>query len=454
MNTDDTIAALCTGVGGAINIIRISGEQAFDIGQKVWEGSKFLKENPRVMLFGRVALGENSYDQALAVGMPNPHSYTGEDVVELHCHGGSLVAGKVLEMCVKNGARSAEGGEFTYRAFLNDKMDLTQAEAVQDIISAHSKMALSLAEKQISGQLGVKVSEIRLQLFELLAEIESRMDFPEENLDWVAPKIINEKIDSTVEDISKLLSSRTEGAVLRDGVKVVIAGRPNAGKSSLLNLLLGFDRAIVTQLAGTTRDTLEEFATIRNIPVNLVDTAGIRDADNIIEQIGIDRSRKSLDTAHLIFWLLDASSDYEAELKEMENHLDADAPVIVIWNKIDELARLNKTVDDLPETPFSTVKISVVENKNIDNLLDLFEEKVWGYPHNTEPDLAVSSRHSALLDEALVALAELPELVSAEDWELSAVNLHSAVMSLGTITGEDASIDVLENIFSNFCIGK
>ena len=453
MNTEDTIAALCTGVGGAIAIIRISGDDAFEVAAKVWSGSKNIVENPREMLLGKVVLGNDNFDQALAVGMPNPHSYTGEDVVELHCHGGTMVAAKVLEMCVKHGARSAEGGEFTYRAFLNDKMDLTQAEAVQDIISAHSKMALNLAEKQISGALGSKVAEIRLTLFELLAEIESRMDFPEENLDWVAPESIKDKINDSIEKIGELLASRTEGAILRDGVKVVIAGRPNAGKSSLLNLLLGFDRAIVTQLAGTTRDTLEEFATIRNIPVNLVDTAGIREADNIIEQIGIDRSKKSLDTAHLIFWLLDVSSDYSEELAELKNHVGKDDAVIVIWNKIDQLDNENDVVE-LPETGFSAVPISVVENKNIDKLLDLFEEKVWGYPHNTELDLAVSSRHSALLDEALIALFELPELVIEEDWELSAVNLHSAVMSLGTITGEDASVDVLENIFSNFCIGK
>ncbi len=453
MNTEDTIAALCTGVGGAIAIIRISGNDAFEIANRVWTGNKNIVDNPREMLLGKVALSNNSSDQALAVGMPNPHSYTGEDVVELHCHGGTMVAAKVLEMCVENGARSAEGGEFTYRAFLNDKMDLTQAEAVQDIISAHSKMALSLAEKQISGVLGEKVTEVRLVLFALLAEIESRMDFPEENLDWISPDVINEKISIVIEKIADLLASRTEGAILREGVKVVIAGRPNAGKSSLLNLLLGFDRAIVTQLAGTTRDTLEEFATIRNIPVNLVDTAGIREAENVIEKIGVDRSKKSLDTAHLIFWLLDASSDYSAELAELKNHVHEDDAVIVIWNKIDELA----TADDiakLPDTGFTAVPISVIENKNIDKLLDMFEEKVWGYPHNTEPDLAVSSRHSALLDDALIALSELSNIIEDEDWELVAVNLHSAVMSLGTITGEDASIDVLENIFSNFCIGK
>ncbi len=453
MNTEDTIAALCTGVGGAIAIIRISGNDAFEIASKVWKGNKNIIDSPRKMLLGKVALSNNSSDQALAVGMPNPYSYTGEDVVELHCHGGTMVASKVLEMCVKHGARSAEGGEFTYRAFLNDKMDLTQAEAVQDIISAHSKMALSLAERQISGVLGAKVAEIRLELFVLLAEIESRMDFPEENLDWISPRVINKKIVTAIEKIADLLASRTEGAILRDGVKVVIAGRPNTGKSSLLNLLLGFDRAIVTQLAGTTRDTLEEFATIRNIPVNLVDTAGIREAENIIEKIGIDRSKKSLDTAHLIFWLLDASNDYSDELAELKNHVHEDDSVIVIWNKVDELAHEND-IAKLPDTGFSAVPISVVENKNIDKLLDMFEEKVWGYPHNTEPDLAVSSRHSALLDDALVALSELPNVIEDEDWELVAVNLHSAVMSLGTITGEDASIDVLENIFSNFCIGK
>jgi len=452
MNTVDTIAAVCTGIGGAISIIRISGKDSLGSANKVWRGTQSLsKGNARKMLMGQaLTLADGSGEPALAVYMPGPNSYTGEDIVEIHCHGGALCTKRTLDMALASGARAAEPGEFTYRAFINGKMDLTQAEAVADLITAHSDMALHIAERQISGFLKNAVNGIREKLIDILSECESRMDFPEEDLDWVGAENHSKLVNELQTKIKELLNSRTEGIVLRNGIRVVIAGRPNAGKSSLLNLLLGFDRAIVTQLPGTTRDTLEELANIRNIPVKLVDTAGIREAENLIEGIGIDRSKESIKQAQIIFWMLDASTeDTIEEFQEMKKHVKGRENVICIWNKIDACPHAS-----LPATSLPIAKISVTNKNGIENLLDLFEQAVWGFPHTEDPEIAVSSRHAALLTEAIEALPEAAERILEEDWELAAVNLRAAISAMGAITGEDADPDILDNIFSRFCIGK
>jgi tRNA modification GTPase len=452
LNIDDTICAVCTGVGGAVSIIRISGPEALSSAHKVWRGTGELgPDNARKMLLGRVLDPDSpeTGDTALAVFMPGPNSYTGDDVVELHCHGGALATKRALQSVLKVGTRGAEPGEFTFRAFVNGKMDLTQAEAVCDIITAHSNMALHLAERQIDGLLGRCVRAIKEILVDMLAEIESRLDFPEEELDWVPPEQLFQTTVDAMKDISELGASRREGVVLRDGIRVVLAGCPNAGKSSLLNHLLGRDRAIVTQFPGTTRDTLEEFAHLRGVPVTLIDTAGIREADDLIEGIGVDRSRRSIEQAQVVFWLLDASGDVDEELAEMRQHTAGHRNVIAIWNKID-LA----DDKDLPEAEIPTAKISVTDGLGFNEMLDLFEAAVWEFPHTEEPEIAVSSRHAALLDEASLMLVEIIPELENENWELTASCLRSSISALGAITGETADVDVLDNIFSRFCIGK
>jgi tRNA modification GTPase len=438
MNTEDTICAVCTGIGGAVSIIRISGSEALTTGQKTWRGKNMLgTSNARRMLLGKIILNDGSDgDSALAVYMPGPHSYTGDDVVELHCHGGALAAKQTLETVLQAGARAAEPGEFTFRAFVNGKMDLTQAEAVCDLISAHSDMALHLAERQIEGRLSNKIGSLHEQLVNILAESESRMDFAEEDLDWTASEKIITDLEKIGGDIASLLESSREGIILRNGIRVVLAGKPNAGKSSLLNLLLGFDRAIVTQLPGTTRDTLEETAHLRGIPVTLIDTAGIREATNLIEGIGIDRSRQSIKQAQIVFWLLDASAeDLDAEITEMKNHTHKKDNLIAIWNKTDLAAKRK-----LPSLPCPMVK--------------LFEKAVWEFPHSAEPEIAVNARHAKLLEEALEALPGAAVNLNEGDWELAAVHLRSAISALASITGAESDPDILENIFSRFCIGK
>ena len=466
MNDNDTIASICSGVGSAITIVRISGKNACNVGNKVWKSKKkkLVYKNRRQMLFGKFySERDTTGETALAVYMPAPQSYTGEDVVEIHAHGGSFNARRVIEEIVKSGARQASAGEFTYRAFINGKLDLTQAEAVADLISANSSMAMHLAEKQMDGVLGKKINQIREILINILVECESRVDFPEEELDFIP---VNEHISNigiVLKDLNKLYNTRTEGNVLREGIRVVIAGRPNAGKSSLLNLLLGFDRAITTDIPGTTRDTLEEIANIRGIPVKLIDTAGVRSSNDPIEEIGVNRTLSSLKRSQVTIWLLDASApDINEEIKELEKRLKGQKNVIVAWNKIDILESRKKKIENrrqkedciLPKTNFSEVKISVIENKGIDELLNLFEKTVWNHPHLNEPEIAVSTRHAEYLQEALVALPDAINTLKDEDWELASVSIKAAVNALGYIVGEDASLDIYKSIFSKFCIGK
>ncbi|MCF6175799.1 MAG: tRNA uridine-5-carboxymethylaminomethyl(34) synthesis GTPase MnmE [Victivallaceae bacterium] len=455
MNTDDTIAAICTGLGGAISIIRISGTEALQTAAETWSGTRKLsKSSARTMLLGKIVTdNDQTGDPALAVYMPGPNSYTGDDVVELHCHGGTLSARRTLNAVITNanGARMAEPGEFTYRAFMNGKMDLTQAEAVADLINAHSEMALHMAERQVDGVLKDIVNNCYTELTDLLAECESRMDFAEEDLGWSNQQVYQDKINRISQKIERLIASGREGGILRNGIRVVLAGRPNSGKSSLLNLLLGYDRAIVTDLPGTTRDILEETANLRNIPVKLTDTAGIREATDLIEGLGIDRSKQSLKQAQAVFWLLDASTDnLTEEIDEMLAHA-GNNKVIAIWNKIDAVERHSLI---LPDIIFPTVEISVEQQLGIDELLDKFETVVWEYPHDEEPEVAVSARHAALLAEVFAVLPEVIETTASSDWELAAVHLRAAIAALGAITGENITPDVLDNIFSRFCIGK
>lgn len=456
MNDEQTIAALCTAPGGAISIIRISGADSLEIANKIWKGNRPLSKKPaRVMRLGKCAVASDSHvgDVVLAVCMPGPNSYTGEDVVELHCHGGALVSKRLLESVLVAGAKHAAPGEFTLRAFMNSKLDLTQAEAVADIISARGEMALNLAEKQMSGALGNQMRDIRAELADLLSESESRMDFPEEELDWKSVDSLLESAKSCSARIADLLRTVGEGTILREGVRVVIAGRPNAGKSSLLNLILGSDRAIVTDIPGTTRDTIEELASIRGIPVKLVDTAGIREAENAIEGIGVERSFESLRTAQIVLWVLDASGDQQAEEGEMKRHLNPDRDVIAVWNKVD-IAKKPPREGERPCNAVPSVFVSALENSGMEKLYDAIEKVVWHGKIAAEPEVAVNARHAGLLATAGEALSTLAENLADEEWELASSKIRTAISALGTITGEDADPDVLDDIFSRFCIGK
>ena len=454
MRKNETIAALCTAPGGALAILRISGPDALEAARTVWTSRKGLSADcPRLLTFGH-ALKENGErgESCMAVYMPAPASYTGEDVVEIQCHGGEYAPRAILGRLLRSGlCRSAEPGEFTRRAFLNGKIDLTQAEAVADLIAAKSEAAGKLAERQLSGALGEKVRAMAQTLYQTLAEIESRLDFPEEELDWKPAEVLIGELESVRKTIGGLLSGKEASAILRSGVRLVIAGAPNVGKSSLRNRLLGYDRAIVSAIPGTTRDTLREAASIRGIRVELTDTAGIREAAaDPVEKMGIERSRSSLELAEIVFWVFDASELSEEEIRRMRESVPEHAAVIAVWNKTD---LLNGTFTP-PETGVEDVALSARTGEGIEKLEELFEQAVWKNGGRSEPECAVSARHVRALEQADAALEEACREIGREEFDLAAGALRAAVAAVASITGEGASPDVLEEIFSRFCIGK
>lgn len=448
----DTIAAVCTGPGGALAIVRISGPDAAVCAEKVWcAPAPPLHAEPRRLRLGHALTPDG--ESCLAVFMPGPHSYTGEDVAELQCHGGSFAPERLLQAVLGAGARMAEPGEFTRRAFINGKMDLTQAEAVLDLIRARTAEAANLADRQMSGSIGSRIRGAAEPLLGVLAEIESRLDFPEEELDWRTPGELAGLLAPSKKILEDLLSGSRAGAVIRDGVRLVIAGIPNAGKSSLLNRILGYERAIVTDIPGTTRDTVEETAVIRGIQFRLTDTAGLRTgAMDAAEAFGIARSKDSLKSAELVIWLLDPEKDASAQLREMKSAAaETHAPVIPCWNKRDLILARHLDAAD-PGTEYAV--ISAKTGDGMEDLFRLLEKSVRAGMSERESDAAVSQRHEALVKTALEQLeAAVPELHS-EDWELAAVRIREAIRALGTVTGENASPDVLDEIFSRFCIGK
>lgn len=448
----DTIAAVSTGPGGALAIVRISGPDSAEIAQHVWfSNGKKLHETPRKMRLGHV-LGPAG-ETCMAVFLKGPHSYTGEDSVELQCHGGNSAPERLLEAVLRAGARMAAPGEFTRRAFLNGKMDLTQAEAVLDLIQARTREAAALAERQMAGRLGNKIREAAEPLAGILAEIESRLDFPEEELDWKTPQELLEILSNSRKILSDLIAGSRAGAILRDGVRLVIAGAPNTGKSSLLNRLLGFDRAIVTEFPGTTRDTVDAEAVLHGIRFVLTDTAGLRHSTpDPVESAGIARSENSIRGAELILWMLDSSLPAEPQEKNMEEALkDCNAKILPCWNKIDLLPDGTRP----PEIPGRNAgAVSALTGAGIENLLDLLNGIVRKDFQEREPETAVSRRHEELLHTAAEQLDNAVPELEAEDWELASIRIREALRALKTITGENASPDVLDEIFSRFCIGK
>lgn len=450
ISEDDTIAAVATGAGGSISIIRISGINALETAARIWQTrSSFSRQNARKLLAGKIIGGKGVVeDECLGVYMPNPDSYTGEDVIEFQCHGGVMVAQTVLNLLLANGARSAEPGEFTKRAFINGKIDLTQAEAVHDIIQSQSEMALHAATRQLDGTLGRKINSIYSSLRNLLGEIEVRMDFCDENLDWSPPDVLEKELESAAREVETLKNQREEGEILRNGINVAIVGAPNAGKSSLLNMILGRNRAIVTDLPGTTRDTLEELANVRGIPIRFIDTAGIRESNDRIEMEGVARSKLSIQSASLILWVIDLSQPFEGQ--KIAQPLLNNKNLLAVANKIDICTEI--TFASKIEAPL--IRISALTGLGLDELYDAIEAIIWKCPRTIEPEFAINSRHNALLDASLGFLKRATQSICTVEYELVAVDIRAAIDALGKITGRTVQADVLENIFHKFCIGK
>ncbi len=453
---NDTIAAISTPFGeGGVGVIRISGPDAIPIGQKAFHANGELRE--RYLNFGHISgLDGAKIDTGFLVYMKGPRSYTGEDVVELQCHGGTLVLKKALEAVLRCGARPAGPGEFTKRAYLNGKLDLAQAEAVIDLIRAKTEAGLSSAQSRLSGALSSKIGTVKGGLFKLLTHIEAELDFPEDEIDGMPDDQFLEGLSLAEGALKRLLATYEEGKVIKDGVKVLILGRPNVGKSSLLNILLKEERAIVTPVPGTTRDIIEEVINLRGIPVRLMDTAGLRKTRSHVESIGVRAAMEKVKDAHLVLFVVDASSrSFAGDIEILRSVTEGDKKVIVVANKTD-LAKDPKAEFDGHKTVF----ISALKSIGIEELKDeVYKEAVghaFGSSLDTDPgEVLVSARHKIALERCFEGIKKTEEaLKGGLAREFVATDLRWSIDRLGEITGETTTEEILDEIFNNFCIGK
>lgn len=455
----ETIAAIATALtSSGIGIVRISGSEAIEIADRIFRpkksGKKLSKENSYTVHYGVIADEDQVIDEVLVLLMRGPHSYTAEDTVEIDCHGGVLVMKRILETALKHGARLAQPGEFTKRAFLNGRIDLSQAEAVIDVINAKNSYALKSSVSQLSGSVSETVHKLREDVLFEIAFIESALDDPEHiSLDGYKEKL-SSKINALKESIKKLLKSSDDGRVLVEGIKTVILGKPNAGKSSLLNVLLGEDRAIVTDIAGTTRDTLEENIRLHGLSLNIVDTAGIRDTKDQVEQIGVKRALQIADEADLILYVVDGSCELDENDRQIME-LIQDRNCIILLNKTDLTMVLTEEKLE-KETGREVIPVSIRERTGIDRL----EERIGELFYNGEIDfndevMITNTRHKSAMREALDSLSLVEESIAdgmPEDFY--SIDLMNAYECLGTIVGEALEDDLVNEIFSKFCMGK
>lgn len=456
---EDTIAAVATAYGeGGIGIIRISGEKALSILEEVFEfaGETYQIVNRR-MTYGRIVDRENEQiiDEVLAVYMKGPKTYTAEDVVEINCHGSMVSLRKTLALVLCKGARLAEPGEFTKRAFLNGRLDLSQAEAVIDIIKAKTDRSFDVAMSQLEGALSFRVTEIRQKLLDLLVDITVNIDYPDEDIEELTYDKIEENILLIGEMIEKLLSTADTGRMIREGIRVAIVGKPNVGKSSLMNSLLRETRAIVTEIPGTTRDTIEEAISIRNIPVYLVDTAGIRETSDEVERLGIERSKAAFNEADFIIFIMDGSSAISDEDREIASYLDGRDSVVLI-NKNDlERGFTNDDVRELVNDPV-IIETSLINNEGIEEIENHIEELVYGGELSQHDSTMVNNvRHIELLKQSRDSLRDAMEMTLArEALDFIEVDVRNAYDLLGEITGETVSDDIINEVFARFCLGK
>lgn len=456
---EDTIAAVATAYGeGGIGIIRISGEKALSILEEVFE---FAGETSQIvnrrMTYGRIVDRENEQiiDEVLAIYMKGPKTYTAEDVVEINCHGSMVSLRKTLALVLRKGARLAEPGEFTKRAFLNGRLDLSQAEAVIDIIKAKTDRSFDVAMSQLEGALSLRVTEIRQKLLDLLVDITVNIDYPDEDIEELTYDKIEENILLIGEMIEKLLSTADTGRMIREGIRVAIVGKPNVGKSSLMNSLLRETRAIVTEIPGTTRDTIEEAISIRNIPVYLVDTAGIRETSDEVERLGIERSKAAFNEADFIIFIMDGSSAISDEDREIASYLDGRDSVVLINKNDIERGFTNDDVRELVNDPV-IIETSLINNEGIEEIENHIEELVYGGELSQHDSTMVNNvRHIELLKQSRDSLRDAMEMTLArEALDFIEVDVRNAYDLLGEITGETVSDDIINEVFARFCLGK
>ena len=454
-----TIAAIGTALSNSgISIIRISGKDSLNIVKKIFKSGNNLRKNS--IVFGKIIYDNEFIDNVLVSYFQAPHSYTGEDVCEINCHGGTQITKQILEIVLENGARLAEPGEFSKRAFLNGKMDLSQAEAVINLINAKTQTETRIAAKNLEGNLSKKVKELREELVELMAKIEVSVDYPEYDYEEVEPTSIIELLDKKVNEINNILNTYEHGKYIKNGVNVAILGKPNVGKSSLLNNLANYDKAIVTDIPGTTRDIVEETINLGDIVLNISDTAGIRDTDDIIEKIGVEKSLKILEEMDLVIYIINGEDGISKEDFEILSKIqNKGLKYILAINKIDVASKnvLNGILDEIKQNELNDpIFISVQENKGIDKLKDeiikLFNSNDLDYAHEL---IITNERHKDLLKKSVDYLNDAKKEISlGQPIDIVSIYVKKATKTLGEIIGANVTEDIISKIFEKFCLGK
>lgn len=460
----DTIAAIATAMtNSGIGIVRISGEEAFSVIDKIYRSKngkkKLSQEESHTVHYGYICDGEKIIDEVMVVIMRAPRSYTMEDTIEIDCHGGTLVMKRILETVIKHGARPAEPGEFTKRAFLNGRIDLSQAESVIDVINAKNDFALESSISQLQGKVKEKITEIRKKIIHEIAFIESALDDPEHfSIDGYGEKL-SQIIEKVSKEIETVLAASENGELLKEGINTVIIGKPNAGKSSLMNVLLGRERAIVTDIAGTTRDALEEQINLNGITLNIVDTAGIRDTDDIVEKIGVDKAKEYLNKANLIIYVVDSSTELDKNDEEIISML-SDKKAIILLNKSDlsqvTSEQIVKKVLEENHMEKPVISISAKEQMGIDKLEDTIKEMFFQGELSFNDEIYITNvRQKAALQSAMKSFQLVQQSIENEMPEdFYSIDLMSAYEELGSIIGESVGEDLVNEIFSKFCMGK
>lgn len=454
----ETIAAIATAMSDSgIGIIRISGPEAFLIADRVFKRKKqkpLSEEKANTVHYGFICDGEERLDEVLVIIMKAPHSYTAEDTVEIDCHGGVLMMKKILEVVIKNGARAAEPGEFTKRAFLNGRIDLSQAEAVMDVIQAKNEYALKSSVSQLRGSISKKMKELRAEILYEIAYIESALDDPEHiSLDGYGERL-SVLTENWIERVNHLLSTADKGKVMKEGIRTVILGKPNAGKSSLMNVLVGEERAIVTEIAGTTRDTLEEHIYLNGISLNVVDTAGIRETEDVVEQIGVSRARDAAKDADLIIYVVDGSRPLDENDSEIMDFI-RDKKAVVLLNKSD-LSMVVSAEELRARSRHKVIPISAKEELGIELLEDEIKNMFYQGEISFNDEIYLTNvRHKEALEQARESLKMVRESIeNGMPEDFYSIDLMDAYTQLGVIIGEEVGEDLVNEIFSRFCMGK
>jgi tRNA modification GTPase len=459
MREFDTITAISTSPGeGGISIVRVSGDKSLGLISKIFRGKgerKIDDIKSYTMRYGNIVEydTEEVIDEVIVSFMKGPRSFTAEDTIEINCHGGSVVTRRILEEVIRLGARLAEPGEFTKRAFLNGRIDLSQAEAVIDIIRAKTELSAKSAIMQAEGRISREIRLYRNKLLEIIAHIEATVDFPEEDLEAVTSEQVSTDINDIIQKIDTLISTADEGKIVREGLNTVIVGKPNVGKSSLMNALLEENRAIVTEIPGTTRDVIEEYINIDGIPVKIIDTAGIREAHDVVEKIGVEKSKEKIKEADLVIIMLDLSREIDDEDKEIINYIK-DKRYIVLLNKSD----LNKELNDEDLCILDSryiIKISALTGNGVDELKKCIKDLFFGGEIKSKDMFITNTRHKeALIRAKQSCTAAVLALKNTMAIDLASIDIRNAWSYLGEITGESLEEDIIDKIFSEFCLGK